>query len=249
MLNVSELYDEKYDMAERTGEPAKTIMLATIPRTGSTYFCLRMWAEGVFGAPLEYLNTNFNASIMNRLSRGGLSEYWREVQRLRQTVNGVFSYKMFVANYYLIKDRDPEFLQEIAPSHVVYLTRQDKIAQAISFARAIQTGRWFANVMDLAEPGYCFEAIQQQEKDIAEQEATWEAIFKLTGTAPYRITYEQLISDCDSVVQGLANFVGESLNGGRRIEISSIERQADRKSEEWRCRYLEERSRLKRPGT
>lgn len=245
-MRVSQLYDRGYDMPERAREPIKTIMLATIPRTGSTFLCLRMWAEGVFGAPLEYLNTNFNASIFSRLSDGTLSEYWRKVQRLRQTPNGVFAYKMFVANYYLIKDSDSEFLQEIAPSHVVYLTREDKIAQAISFARAIQTGRWFDAVIDLADPEYCFGAIREQEKSIAEQEATWEAIFKLTETRPYRITYEQVVSDCDSVIQGLADFVGEALDGGQRIEISSIERQADSKSEEWRKRYLEERSRLEK---
>lgn len=246
MLNVSELYDRKYDMAERTGEPVKTIMLATIPRTGSTYLCLRMWSEGVFGAPLEYLNSNFNSSV-RRLSRGTLSEHWRQVKRMRQTPNGVFSYKMFVANYYLIKDFDPDFLQEIAPSYVVYLTREDKVAQAISFARAIQTGLWFAGA-DCPQPEYCFEAIHEQEKSIADQEATWEAIFNLTGTAPFRITYEQVLVDCESVIEGLANFVGEPRDGDQRIELPSIQKQADFRSENWRCRYLEERSRLNSLG-
>jgi hypothetical protein len=37
----------------------RTYMVATIPRTGSTYLCHRLWRTGCMGVPLEYLNPVF----------------------------------------------------------------------------------------------------------------------------------------------------------------------------------------------
>ena len=241
---MREAYGPDYDLPPPAMAPAKTVMLATIPRTGSTYCGLRMWETGVLGAPLEYLNINTNKQMFMRLSAGSQHRYWREVQRLRQTANGVFSYKMFIANYLHFKRSRPDFLRQIAPDFVVYLTREDKVGQAISYARAIQSRKWFAAVKEQNKPEYSFAAIRRQLRSIERQEQAWEGVFSVTGAEPVRITYEELLRGQDATLERVCAHVGESFDRSRTIEIGSIDRQADSLSDDWRERF--ERDRLTR---
>lgn len=237
---MRDLYTSIYDSEPTLDEPRKTIMLATIPRSGSTHFGLCMWAEGVFGAPLEYLNANTSARMLARLGRGDRHRYWQQLRRLRQGKNGVFSYKMFVVNYVQFKKKAPDFLPYIAPNYVVYLTRDDKLGQAVSYARAVQTRRWFAAVAEQRTPEYSFEKIRRQLRSIMLQERSWESIFALTETSPLRVSYERVLLQRDEVMRELAAYVGETIGSHPRIEVGSIEKQADLMSEDWRNRYLED---------
>jgi LPS sulfotransferase NodH len=241
MLLIRDLYRKEYDRPVKVSRPAKSIMIATIPRSGSTFFGICMWHEGVFGLPLEYLNPNTSAFIRKRLGRN-LDEYWRNVQSVRCTPNLVFCYKMFIANYIHYQRKHTAFLERIAPDHVIYLTRGDKVGQAISYARAIQTRRWFAAVEEQNPAEYSYARIRAQEKAIRDQERFWERIFDVTGTVPLRVEYEQLLSDRAAVMHRIADFAGVKLDPAQRLEIGNIEKQSDRTNDDWRERYLEDRA-------
>src|SRR4051812_43480431 len=47
-------YEGKFDFAGR--QPETAYLLATVPRTGSTFLSHLLWRSGCLGAPLEYLN-------------------------------------------------------------------------------------------------------------------------------------------------------------------------------------------------
>ena len=49
-------YEERYDFPERDGPPDRVYVLASLPRSGSTYLSHVLWESGCLGAPLEYLN-------------------------------------------------------------------------------------------------------------------------------------------------------------------------------------------------
>lgn len=50
------LYTREFDFPIRKGPPTTQLMIATMPRSGSTAFCLELWRTGLMGAPLEYVN-------------------------------------------------------------------------------------------------------------------------------------------------------------------------------------------------
>lgn len=241
MLNVDQLYRRDYDLPVVAEGARQTYMVASIPRSGSTYFVLRLWAAGAFGAPLEYVNMNTNRPVFNRVPNATLDEYWSQLQRIRTGRNGVFGYKMFIPNYREVSQREDAFLKRIAPDHVVYFTREDKAAQAVSYARAIQTKRWFAIAKEVNEPTYDFEFIHKQELSVIRQEAAWEQIFALTETAPLRVGYSEILNDEEGALDRIAAFMGVEYDRDRRIDIARLDRQSDSLNDEWIERYVAEK--------
>ena len=49
-------YEAKFDFPARDRAPERSYLLATVPRSGSTYLSHVLWRTGCLGAPLEYLN-------------------------------------------------------------------------------------------------------------------------------------------------------------------------------------------------
>ena len=59
MLNDVETgYEAKFDFPLTAGQPEIVYLLATVPRTGSTYLSHILWQTGCLGAPLEYVNSS-----------------------------------------------------------------------------------------------------------------------------------------------------------------------------------------------
>jgi len=91
---------------------------------------------------MEYLNYRVVGNLLRRLGYSvemearSLRDYWHDVQRLRISANGVYGFKMFIANYVEISKRAPTFLDEIRLNHAVYLTRREDIGQAMPYFRA-----------------------------------------------------------------------------------------------------------------
>src|SRR5262249_9964919 len=154
--------------------PKFQLMIATVPRSGSTAFCNDLWNTGVLGAPMEYLNFRW----IERHGRwgapiGDVREYWRQRRGVRTSPNGVFSYKMLVPNYFALRKRCPSLLTWLAPTHVVVLTRNDLLAQAVSYAKAIGSQQWFNYGRRIRELRYDRVLIENARKLIVEQRAQW----------------------------------------------------------------------------
>src|ERR1700753_662009 len=110
-------FGDRYDYPPIEGSPRLQLMIASIPRSGSTAFCNDLWNTGVLGAPMEYLNLKWLGQ-QGRWGKeiGDLLEYWRTLQTIRTSPNGVFSYKMFVGNYFSVLKCCPELLPSLAPT-------------------------------------------------------------------------------------------------------------------------------------
>ena len=216
-------------------------MVATIPRSGSTHFCMELWRSGVLGAPMEYPNAPYITILKNRLNPvANMIEYWSEIKRRRTSPNGIFGYKMFMTNYMECAKDYPELLQEIAPDKVIFLTRKNIVAQAISYSRAIQSKAWFAGVAHAKEPEYDPDHIQSCENAIRMQTVFWEEMFLLTEAQVYRVTYEDLLESPHSVIEGVCDHVGVKFNGTNAIDVPPIQVQRNAESRGWMERYLAE---------
>lgn len=225
---------------------ALTYMLATIPRSGSTYCAVKFWRSGILGSPMEYLNFRASGRLLNRLGYDEnidgdrLLSYWDQVQRLRTTANGVFGFKMFTPNYVDIAKRSPLLLNRLTPNYVVYLTRKDALGQAISYSRAIRSKVWFADVSDT--PSVCYDKghITWCLSLIESQKMAWEKVFALTKVTPIRILYEDLLDSRLDVVSQVAQRMGLKKDWGKGIAVPMISRQSDEVSDEWRRRFISE---------
>jgi LPS sulfotransferase NodH len=231
---VNRLYEEEFDFPLRDEEPVLTYAIATVPRTGSTYFATLLWRSGVLGAPMEYPNIHTMHRLIERLGRGDLVAYWNELKRRRTSPNGVFGYKLFVNTF------ERELLPYLTPDRVLYFTRANKAAQAVSYARALQTDVWFAGVKEPINPSYSFEQIRECEIMIKRQEAAWEDIFAGTNTVPLRIEYEQLRNDTPSVLRQVCQDLRIELDPKLECIVPAMKIQSDGLNREWIDRYKQE---------
>ncbi len=243
------MYDQNADFTTWYGTPRKRYILATIPRAGSTLCSIRLWQSGQLGAPLEYMNLTLARAMWERLGYhldgGGPSEaqiasYWRNVQKLRTSSNGVFGCKLFVCNLAKLASEDPSILSQMAPTHVVYLVRKDLLGQAISYCRAQQSHVWFGGIRYRKdrEPTYDFERIRACLVSICQQMAVWEKLFRAWGVSPLRLCYEELCACPRRTVNAVKAYIGVHSEPSATLSLPIIVRQADGTSDEWRAQFL-----------
>lgn len=247
---IRKLYDADADFNCFGAEPVGSYMLATIPRSGSTFCAIRFWQTGLLGAPMEYLNFQIMGDLFRRLryepGDGGcipadkIDSYWSDVQRLRTSPNGVFGYKMFTSIYLEISKRFPHFLQRVTPNYVVYLTRRDVVGQAISYSRARMSRVWFGGTPNAPEVDYDYEYIKGSLRSVVDQKSYWESIFALTGTVPIRIFYEDLLNPEVDAVATVLQAMGIRPDPDSAIPVPLTMRQSDGVSKEWRERFMDD---------
>lgn len=120
----------------------KILVLAT-PRSGSTLFCEQLASTGLFGEPAEYLSplgiASFNRHSDTKIT--DIRQWWRHLERTAVSVNGVFTVKVMVRQYryWLSKGFD---LLSAGFDRVLYVRRNDFVAQAVSLAKARLTDNW-----------------------------------------------------------------------------------------------------------
>lgn len=213
----------------------RAYMLATTPRAGSTYLCHRLWRTGVMGAPLEYLNPEIFERILHWENLAELDAYWRQICSRRTSPNGVFGWKMFTPSYVHIAEHAPALLSQIAPDHVIYLTRRDKVEQAVSYALAIDSGAWFSGTGLSAQSGYSRDAVERALRMIEQQEQSWQRIFDCAACSYLPVYYEDVNADWQGVVRSIADFCGVTLG----VELDALryvplpDKQGDQTNREW----------------
>ena len=117
----------------------------------------------------------------------------------------------------------------------VHLRRLDVVAQAVSWAKSLQTHFWHPG--EQIEPGaepphYDQELIGRLVTTIEQFEAGWNGWFSEQQIAPFEVTYEQLATDPVSVAHEVLNFLDLEIEEGRELVVRD-RRQADQVSAEW----------------
>ncbi len=133
-------------------QPPTYLMLAT-PRSGSTLLGQGLQATGLAGEPREFFGHKL-AFWMERWRTPTLPAYAARLVRARATPNGVFGAKLLyrqLLHLETLARQDPDLaelpladvLARLFPNlHLIWITRDDKIRQAISWHKARQTGVW-----------------------------------------------------------------------------------------------------------
>ena len=248
LTDIETGYEGRFDFPARHQGPGRTYLLASVPRAGSTFFSHLLWRTGYLGAPLEYLNFEPAGPYGFAAASPQLQhQLWRSVLRRRCSPNGVFGLKAFPPQLHDLQQKNPALLQEVnatmlpsdRPRRVVYLRRRDRVAQAVSYARADLSGVWRKEQENegAAQLDYSDDALEAAERGIAFQEAAWEQMFQELRIEPLTVWHEDVLADGAAAAQAVAEYLGVAIDALAAVAVPHIEKQSEGDSAEWVERY------------
>jgi len=216
-------------------------LVCSIPRSGSTLLCDLLMSTGVAGHPIEYFHPSRMEGLWREWEIDSIDDYVGRLLIERTGANGVFGAKVHWGQYNpAFGDRDP---RELFPSlQLVSIRRGDRLRQAISWVRALQSEDWRAKGGAPAEERTAFDAdeIRRKLTRIENDETAWKALFEQHGLAPFELTYEDLVDRREETATAVAEHLGLELPDRFSFAPPRLERQADALSEEWVERYRTE---------
>jgi LPS sulfotransferase NodH len=178
------------------------------------------------------------------------------------TANGVFGAKMMWGYFddFLELTRgiprlggmgDGSLLNAAFPDlHYVFVSRSDKVRQAVSLWRALQTWVWrkaegHADDEPLPEQRavYSFDAIDHLLDQLRRHEDAWRGFFFRIGRRPLSVLYEEVAGDLDATVDRVLRELDLERAPVSAPVTQRMHRQSDDLSESWVQNYLEDVSR------
>jgi trehalose 2-sulfotransferase len=226
--------------------PRVFYMICSQPRSGSSFLCEMLANTLHAGMPAEYLRPDRVAMLKRRWAVETFDEYLHALTERKTSPNGVFGLKVHWGQYSeAAGDRNPTSLFDGLSSEMrfVNVRREDRVRQAVSWVRALQTGSW-STVLgpEQAQAVFDPEDIERKIGRLEKEEAAWERLFERYGISPFQLTYERLVEAPEDTTRAVLDFLGVELPAGFRFDPPLMQRQADELSEEWVARYLTSRS-------
>ena len=241
--------------------PRRCYVVCAVPRSGSNLLTDGLHATRRAGRPKQFFlrksESDF-AAIHNLDLSAGFAAYVRDIAAATVTSNEVFGFKLmsWYLDDFIVRLRETQAFGDAGTSsldllrnafprlELVHVFRRHKLRQALSKARAEQTGLWKVQEGKTIqrEPQFDVELIEQCLRDGEQQEKRWEGFFKQIGIDPFRVEYEKLCQDYEATIRGVLDFLQISLPRRTRIGPPATVRQADDISRAWEERILAERS-------
>ena len=216
----------------------RSYVMASSYRCGSTFFCWELWRTGVLGAPAEYLNIGEGRMLRDvmakRLGAFSPEDYFVKLLARRTSRNGVFGMKAHFHHFEPALAWCPSMLERLAPVTYIHLNRRDRLAQAVSMARAMQTNAWTS--MDGAAampPRYDEGLIRQCLEEIGRQNLGWLRWFEVNAIAPFVVDYEDLLADPAGVVRNIVELLGAQDDEPEHVRPPAVRKQGDEVNLAW----------------
>ena len=241
--------------------PRRCYVVCAIPRSGSNLLTDGLHATRQAGRPKQFFLEKFEADYGAKHGLDPAKDYAGYVRGIisaKTTSNEVFGFKLmsWYLDNFLTRLRatrafgdagtgDLKLLRNAFPRlQFVHVVRRHKLRQALSTARALQTGLWKVQKGKTIqrEPRFDAELIEQCLKEGQRQEKAWECFFQRIGVNPFRVEYEKLCQDYEGTIRAVLDFLRISLPRRTRIGPPVTVRQADNISRAWEERFVAERS-------
>ncbi len=243
IAGLSGISSPRYDMKAH-GPFTRAYIIAASYRSGSTHLCTRLWKTGVLGAPFEYLNNEHEMTYLySRLGASCIEDYLNRLICCRMSENGVFGLKTHFPHFRSALKACPSLLQRLQPLQFITIRRIDRIAQAVSLAKALQTRAWLG--LDAVQrPNvplfYSGAFITACLGEIRRQETDWSDWFTAHHIQPHTITYEDLLGDEERVVTEVSRMLGVDHESRQSCSVPRVERQSDSVNADWIKRFTRE---------
>lgn len=132
----------------------------------------------------------------------------------------------------------PALLPQVFPNlHYIQIIRRDKVRQAISFWRAVETNTWAwtgdKKPIPEKEPSFNYEAIRNLEKEIVTHEAAWKNYFEVCQIKPYVVIYEEFVPRYEETARDVLQFLDIPIPSDLKFAERKMKRQSDDLTEKW----------------
>ncbi|SOH94097.1 LPS sulfotransferase NodH [Monaibacterium marinum] len=193
-------------------QPYQSYILCTTSRSGSTLLCT--YLDGLAGHPKSYFHAPDITAWARALNLPGDAPIAEIVDAAGQNGTGdtpLFGLRLMRKSFALFMQQltilHPDLPSDAARidaafgrTAYIHLTRQDTVAQAVSFVMAEQSGLWHRNAdgseRERASPPqtlhYDHDAIARNVADLHAYQAEWQGWFAQQGIQPLTIRYEDL---------------------------------------------------------
>lgn len=234
------------------------------PRTGSTLLCKLLAATGRSGDPHSFYRRQDVpewAEEWKLAARNTMGELEFNVAYLDAAITagkgdtGIFGLRLMRENL----DELSAILDMIFPGLAsdtarferafgrvlyIHLSRENKLAQAVSLVKAEQTGLWhiapdgteIERVAPPKEPRYDFERIKCEVAKLESYDAAWNIWFAEQGISPLRIVYEGLSSNPAAALLVICEALGVQAPAAGDVR-PGVARLSDGTSLDWMRRY------------
>lgn len=238
-------------------QPVLSYLICATPRTGSYLLCDALRSTGIAGRPEEFFNPITLAKSAKEASAATFTAYFQQVLIEGMTPNAVFGTKMLGSHllyldYYLRTLLDsqylplPELLLALFPNlRYIYLTRQDRLKQAVSLWKAMQTGVWW-KMDDKASSApasqFDMKMLDTLMQWIEADEAAWQDYFKCARVQPIEVVYEDLCysrARFEQIIRQILYDLEIPVPRALVLPEPLYRKQADEASESWIERYLQ----------
>lgn len=248
--------------------PKVSYIICATPRSGTTLLCDLLTATGVAGAPNSYFRRQ---DIPRRAEAWGVSQslqndpeafdraYIDAALREGRAGTDVFGLRLMWGTLAELSARlsrlysdqsDAAALLERAFGRIVYVhvSRDDKVAQAVSLLRAEQSGLWHvapdgSERQRSAPPApilYDFDRIAAYVDELEYDDAAWTSFFAERDIAPVKLSYEALASHANREIGTVLRALGVSPQAADHVGPKTA-RMADDESVAWSERFQRER--------
>jgi LPS sulfotransferase NodH len=228
----------------------RTFFVCSTPRTGSTMLGNLLAETGLVGRAGEAFGEPFRRDVVPTLSRHGFDDYLVRESASRARGTGTLGFKLHwdqveVFLYLLGLRRglrgatDGDLIAAVFPEpHYVFMTRDDGLAQAVSWWKSITTGKWIDGESRQSEPRFDAAGIAGRLRQIDAHNEAWRRWFAAGRVEPLAVTYEGLVSDPSGEARRILEFVGIEVPADFAA-VPRTEVQADPVNREWIERYRE----------
>jgi LPS sulfotransferase NodH len=222
---------------------APAYVIAASPRTGSSWLCGLLSSLGNAGFPVEYAREVDERVWRDMYRLTSHAAYFWSLPARSSTSNGVFGLKLLWVQFTpLIADirrytssraqNAKQVLSEwMGEPLYFWLRRRDRVRQAVSFARAMQTDRWASPQLGNAvSPEYCYQEIEKAFARVSREDEGWATYFGANTVPMKEFWYEDLAKDPRAVLEEVTDALGL-----QKVETwdSPLQPQADALNEEW----------------
>lgn len=248
----------------------QSYMICTSPRSGSTLLCRLLREAGHAGWPGSHFHEPFlnkwmdayelkeddfetrtaalEAVFAAAVNHGtGQSDVFG--LRMQRHSFGFFMSQLDVLFPSLANDK-ARIQAAFGQTLFVYLTRENKLDQAISYVKATQSGLWhiapdgteLERLSESQEPVYDATAISSVLESFERMETEWQTWFQNEGIEPLRVTYDDLSAAPYATLKAILRALGlqhDHIEEG----VPPTARLADATNKEWGERFLQDAER------
>ena len=245
--------------------PSTHLLICATHRTGSNLLEQYLRATEMAGKPREYYGEELAIDLAQakNLPDPDLAflDYHRAILEGWTSANGVFSAKIMWGHLDLLHTRvqaDPageafagstpwQTVVKLHPApKVIWMTRNDKVRQAISMVRAKQTGVFSTVHLDkgLKQPAapveYDFHLIRFYVEKFTLEDDQWKKLFREENVSPQRVVIEDFVQNPQASTVAILKALGLPEPTVWHWPKIQIRRQSDATTDEWCARYREE---------